>query len=276
VGLTTGEPGARSGEPQRFRPSGQRTFARLVPRDRYQAAALLELMAGDGCRTVAVAQDGGVDGAGLARLVALQAQRAGVRVVGRGGRAGEQVEPGAAGRRALVDRLRAVEPDCFLFAGAMAAGVARLYRDVGAALPAAGLYGADGVCERRLVDPALGGVPSSIGRRLQCTAAPVDVASRADAAGFRRAYRARYGDARPDPHAAYGYEAARLLVDTLARLGRQATDRAAVVRALLATRSRRSAIGTYSLDADGDTSTTAYGVYRAGAHGTLTFARAIR
>jgi branched-chain amino acid transport system substrate-binding protein len=39
-------------------------------------------------------------------------------------------------------------------------------------------------------------------------------------------------------------------------------ERDAIVKALFATRNRRSGLGTYSIDANGDTTLTDYGAYR--------------
>src|SRR3954470_13717902 len=57
VGLTTNEPGSASGEPDKYYPTGKRTYMRIVPRDTVQAAALLARMKSDGCKKVALAND---------------------------------------------------------------------------------------------------------------------------------------------------------------------------------------------------------------------------
>jgi branched-chain amino acid transport system substrate-binding protein len=57
------------------------------------------------------------------------------------------------------------------------------------------------------------------------------------------------------PLAMYGYEAMALILDGIAAGG----DRAAIVDAARATRDRDSVIGRYSIDADGHTTSTAYG-----------------
>src|SRR3954454_21961313 len=44
VGLTTQDPGADVGEPQKYYPAGTRTYARVVPRDTIQAAAVTTAM----------------------------------------------------------------------------------------------------------------------------------------------------------------------------------------------------------------------------------------
>jgi branched-chain amino acid transport system substrate-binding protein len=52
VGLTSDEPGAEPGEPDKYYPSGQRTYTRIVPKDTIQGAALATLMQEDGCTKV--------------------------------------------------------------------------------------------------------------------------------------------------------------------------------------------------------------------------------
>ena len=50
------------------------------------------------------------------------------------------------------------------------------------------------------------------------------------------------------------------VLDAIARAGSR--DRAAVVRAFFATRDRDSVLGRYSIDANGDTTLSTYGVVR--------------
>src|SRR5919206_3096469 len=44
VGLTTNDPGSEPGEPDKYYPTGDRTYARIVPKDTIQAAALVTVM----------------------------------------------------------------------------------------------------------------------------------------------------------------------------------------------------------------------------------------
>jgi branched-chain amino acid transport system substrate-binding protein len=68
----------------------------------------------------------------------------------------------------------------------------------------------------------------------------------------------------PPPAAAYGYEAMALLLDAIRRAGDEGDSRAAVIDALLSTTERRSILGTYSLDGNGDTTLDAVTGYRIG------------
>jgi branched-chain amino acid transport system substrate-binding protein len=78
---------------------------------------------------------------------------------------------------------------------------------------------------------------------------------------FVRTYRQEYGR-EPDPYAAYGYEAMALVLDAIERAGSEGEDRSAVMDELLATTDRDSLLGTYSIDAAGDTTLDAIAGYR--------------
>jgi branched-chain amino acid transport system substrate-binding protein len=79
-----------------------------------------------------------------------------------------------------------------------------------------------------------------------------------------------------DPYAIYGYEAMRLVLDTIRRLGPRGYDRAAVREALFAARDRESVLGKYSPDANGDTSPAVFGAYRPLADGSYRSVGAVR
>src|SRR5689334_20385764 len=53
VGLTTNDPGSAPGEPQKYYPTGKRTYLRIVPRDSIQAEAGDVAMKAAGCSRVA-------------------------------------------------------------------------------------------------------------------------------------------------------------------------------------------------------------------------------
>ncbi|HEY6399467.1 MAG TPA: ABC transporter substrate-binding protein, partial [Solirubrobacteraceae bacterium] len=80
AGLTTALPGAASGEPMKYDPTGTPTFLRLAPIDSIQGAADLIAMKQAGCQNVAVADDGGLYGSGLAALLQLEKSRYGVTI----------------------------------------------------------------------------------------------------------------------------------------------------------------------------------------------------
>src|SRR5829696_250196 len=69
VGLTSDEPGADEGEPEKYYPSGERHYLRIVPKDTIQGAALATVMKDDGCSSMYILNDKEVYGAGLARNI---------------------------------------------------------------------------------------------------------------------------------------------------------------------------------------------------------------
>ena len=271
VGLTTNEPGSEKGEPQKYYPTGKRTYLRIVPRDTIQAAAILTLMKQDGCTKVAIANDKETYGAGLARLIQLQSSKVGVDIV-----SNEGIDKTASNYRSYASSVKAKGADCFVFSGVTANGAVQLYKDVAAALPNAKLYGPDGVCESGFTNPSKKGIPASIGKKFQCSVATLDLTSYPGGKQFLDAFKKRYGSANPDPYAIYGYEAAKLFIDTLKGLGNKASDKAAVLDALHNTKNRNSVLGTYSFDANGDTSLTDYGIYKVGSDGNPTFSKAVK
>ena len=59
----------------------------------------------------------------------------------------------------------------------------------------------------------------------------------------------------------YGYEAMSLVLDTCEKLGAECSDKQAMVDALHQVKGRKSVLGTYDIDENGDTTITDYGIY---------------
>ncbi len=76
-----------------------------------------------------------------------------------------------------------------------------------------------------------------------------------------------------DPYAIYGYEAMRLALDAIERSGDASKE--SIIKALFDTKDRESVLGTYSIDENGDTTLTDYGVYTI-KDGKLVFDKAIK
>jgi branched-chain amino acid transport system substrate-binding protein len=270
-GLTTNEPGTEKGEPDKYYPTGKRTYLRIVPRDKIQSAALIAQMKQDKCQKVAVANDKDTYGAGLARIFVEQSKTQGVTVTGNDG-----IDKTASNYRAYASKVKGSGADCFLFSGVTANGAVQLFKDVGAAVPNAKLYGPDGVCESGFTNPKKKGIPTALGKRFTCSVATLDLKAVPGGPQFVNAYAQRYGDKNPDPYAIYGYEAMKLGLDTVKGLGDKGSDKTAVLDALFATKNRKSVLGTYSFDKNGDTSLTDYGIYKVGPDGNPTFDHAIK
>ncbi len=266
VGLTTNEPGSAPGEPDKYYPTGNRTYVRIVPRDSIQAAADLMAMKDAGCTKVAVANDKEAYGAGLAALLELEKKQFGVDITSNTG-----IDPKAANFRSYAQQVKNEGADCFFFAGIVSNGAVQLTKDVNSALPNAKIFGADGVCTSAYTGEKDGGVPASIAPLIQCTVATLDLKSYPGGKDFIKAYSKQYGTSSPDPYAIYGYEAMKLGLDTISSLGADGNDKQKVLDALFATKDRHSVLGTYGFDSNGDTTLTSYGLYKVGSDGNPVF-----
>ena len=271
VGLTADAPGAESGEPDKYYPTGSRNYLRVVPKDTVQGAAIASLMKRDGCASAYVLNDKEVYGAGLSKNVEVAAKEHGIELLGNDG-----IDPKAPNYRALAEKIAAAGPDCFLYSGITANNAVQLYKDVAQALPDARLYGPDGVAESGFVDPKEGGMPAAVARRVRVTIPTLSPDEYPpEAKEFYAAFEREYDNDNPNPYAIYAYEAMDLALDTIEQLGDDGSDRQAVIDALFATEDRASVLGTYSFDENGDTTLTDYGVYKV-VDGELVFDETIK
>jgi branched-chain amino acid transport system substrate-binding protein len=257
VGLTSDEPGADKGEPDKYYPTGERHYLRIVPKDTIQGAALATIMKKDGCKTIYILNDKEVYGAGLSRNIESSAKAQGLEVA-----ANEGIDPKAPNFRSQATTIQDEGADCFVFSGITANGAVQLYKDVASAVPDAKLYGPDGVAESGFADPKEGGIPENVASRVKVTVATLSPDQYPpEGQKFFDDFSAKYGEANPDPYAIYGYEAMKLVLDTCKELGSDCTDRQAMIDALFQTKGRESVLGTYDIDENGDTTLTDYGVY---------------
>jgi branched-chain amino acid transport system substrate-binding protein len=256
VGLTSDEPGADPGTPQKYYPSGFRNYVRIVPKDTIQGAALATIMKEDGCQKVAMTNDKEVYGAGLAKNIELAAKKQQLNIL-----FNEGIDPKAPNYRSLASRAKTQGADCFVFSGITSNNGVQIYKDFSAALPKAKLYGPDGVAESGFFDPKEGGIPASVAKKVKLTVATLSPDSYGEAGKkFFADYQKAYGEKNPNPYSIYGYEAMSLALDAIERS--QTGKREDVVKALFATDARDSPLGTYSIDENGDTTLTDYGVYQ--------------
>jgi branched-chain amino acid transport system substrate-binding protein len=269
VGLTSDEPGADAGEPDKYYPSGQRHYVRIVPKDTIQGAALATLMKEDGCTKVFMTNDKEVYGAGLAKNIESSADAQGLEIV-----ANEAIDRNAPNYRSLAQGASGQDPDCFVYSGITANNAVQLYKDFAAALPDAKLYGPDGVAETGFTDPKEGGIPADVASRVKLSVATLSPDEYPpDGQEFFTQFEQKYGEPNPNPYSIYGYEAMRLALDAIDRSG--TGEKADIVKALFETQDRQSVLGAYSIDDNGDTTLTDYGIYRV-REGELEFDQTIK
>ncbi len=255
VGLTTDQPGSEKGEPDKYYPAGTRTYARVVPKDTIQAAAMVTVMKEDGCTSFINYNSKTTYSAGLGRNLAIEAKKQGLRNIG-----DEGVDIKAPNYRSL---LAGVDTDCVSTSMEIENNGIQLLKDAATTLPNAKLYAGDAMVLNETADPKKG-LPASVGARFKGTIATLDPKSfPAEGKKFFADYSAEYNVPRPNPYAIYGYEAMDLILDSIEAVGDKGGDRQAVIDQVLEnTKGRESVLGTYDIDENGDTTLTDYGLYR--------------
>ena len=239
AGLTRALPGSGAGEPERHYPTGVPHFVRIVPSEERMGAALARLMEAEGCtQAIVVAR---ADGAAKARLrqMATALDAVGITVTADAELAADLDREAAA---AVAEDLPVTGEPCLAAVRMTASQLRVMLRALGSQVRPFG--------DEWLVDPAAG--ENSLGGTLAVS-------------GAARPPATLRGPARSlGPWGLYGYEAMSLVLDAVARAGGRGDERPAVLRALLATRARRGALGTYSINRHGDTTATHVGVWHAG------------
>ena len=266
LGLTKGGAGAEPGEPDKYYPSGERNYGRVVPIDTIQGAAQAQYMKDEGVTNVYILDDAEVYGKGVAKNTQASAEELGLKIAGNDSWDGK-----AANYRALADKIKATGADAVFTGGIIDNNAPQLYKDLNAAMPDAKLFGPDGVATVDFTKE----IPAEVQKQTLLTA-PTLAPDELPPAGqqFYKDYEAEYGEPQDeiDPYAVYGYEAMAVVCDAIAQGG---DDRKAVIDAFLSTKGRESPLGVYDIDPDGDTTLSDYGGYTAEG-GKLVFNKVIK
>jgi branched-chain amino acid transport system substrate-binding protein len=250
-GLT--RPSPDKAEPDKYYPTGKRTYGRVVPPDAVQASAQVSWMKELGVKKLYILNDKEVYGKGIANQVATDAKEAGIQVLGNDG-----IDPKAANYRALATKIKGSGADAMFFGGIVNNNAAQLWKDVYGANTSIKLFGPDGVATAPF-NTKIG--PSQANTYL--TSPTLDPKLYPPAAQkFYADYKAKYGTDQPDPYAIYGYEAMSAALQAIKDAGDKGNDRQAVIDAFYNIRNKESVLGTYSIDDNGDTSISDYGAYR--------------
>jgi branched-chain amino acid transport system substrate-binding protein len=249
VGLTRKQ-GAEAGEPDKYYPSGKRTYGRVMPPDNVDAGAQVTYQKQQGCTKLYVLNDKEVYGRGLANLVASAAPKQGMQVL-----ANEGIDVKAANFRAVAAKLKSAGADCMFFGGITQNKAVQLWIDVHGFNPDIKLFGPVGVAET----PFTSKIPASAQSKTYLTTPTIDPKEYPPAGReFLRNYKQKYG-IEPESYAIFGYEAMKVALLAIQNAGAKGNDRQAVVDAFFKIKNRDSVLGTYSIDENGDTTLSSYG-----------------
>jgi branched-chain amino acid transport system substrate-binding protein len=251
TGLT--KPTPDESEPDKYYPTGQRNYARVIVTDVQQGQAGATFFADEGVESVYVLDDRETYGKGVADEFQTAAEDLGLEIIGR-----EGIDGSAPNYRSLMNKIAAADPDAIYFGGIIENNAAQLIKDkvsAGMSNEEVLFIGPDGIYVDELITQggdAVEGIYTSFGGL-----PPDELGARGQE--FIDTYNKNYDD-EVQPYTAYAYEAANVLLDAIERASEEAggevPDRQAVIEQVFATEDYEGVLGTWSFDEDGDTSLT--------------------
>jgi branched-chain amino acid transport system substrate-binding protein len=193
-----------------------------------------------------------VYGKGIADVFNDRSGDNGLTVVGRDG-----IDGKAADYKALAEKIKATNPDLVYYGGITQNNAGQLWRDLRDAMPDVMLMGPDGVYESEFVQAAAAAAEGSF---ITFGGVPPDQLTGAGAE-FVEKYNAKYPNAPAEAYTAYAYESAKVVLAAIEKAAaKNPSDvlalRAMVLEEIAATKDFQGALGQWSFDADGDTTST--------------------
>jgi branched-chain amino acid transport system substrate-binding protein len=233
-------------EPDIYFPNGVRNYARVVPADDLQGAVAANWAKSIGVSKAYVLDDTELYGHGIAVVFADTAAKIGLGVA-----AGpEGIDSKASDYRALATKIRGTGADMVYYGGITQNNAGKLFKDLRSVLgPDIKLMGPDGIYEQAFIDDA-----GDASEGVYITFGGVGASKLAGkGATWYSAYKAKF-NGEPEGYASYGYEAMKVALNAIATAGSK--DREAIRAAVFATANYEGVLGTWSFDANGDTSLT--------------------
>jgi branched-chain amino acid transport system substrate-binding protein len=246
VCLTQESPLCGAYSPKTLYPTGERNYARVIPNDAYQGAALAEFARAQGVRRpyVLYAIDD-TTSTGQATNFRGGAQKLGLTIAGF-----RTWDPKGKSYTSLFEDVKRSGADAVVLAGLIEHHGRQVIEDKVSVLgdnATVKVFAYDGFVQQSTIDqagPAATGMFGTIpGRAL------AELPSEGDS--FAKTLASRLGVTAIENFAPYGGEAAEVLIAAIAKAG---TDRAAVPAAMLRVERRNGILGSYTFEASGDPS----------------------
>ena len=234
-------------EPSVYQPSGRVTYFRVVPTDDVQGAVAADFAKELGVTKVFVLNDREVYGKGVASVFEKRAAEIGLEVVGTDG-----VDGKASNYKSLVTKIKQTGAEVVYFGGTTQTNAGQLAKDIVTGGLDAKLIVPDGCYEKAFIEAA--GEKALEGRAYITFGGKDPKLLEGKGKEFYEGYKKTY-NAEPEGYAVYGYEAAKVVIAAMQRIhaaGGKIT-RASVLEEVAKTKDFVGALGTWSFDANGDT-----------------------
>jgi branched-chain amino acid transport system substrate-binding protein len=237
------------------------TFFRVCATDDVQAPAAVHYVNKLGFKKVAIIDDQTTYGQGLANQFEKKFKASGGTVVAHNG-----ITQGEKDFTPLLTRIKSQKPELIFFGGIYPelSLLLKQSNKIGMNVP---WMGGDGIFDASLVELAT----PALAEGAYATMLGVDPHMLPSAEDFVRRYEARYGEI--GSFAAYGYDAANVLIDAIRRAGKK--DREAVLAELKKTKDFPGILGPINFDSKGDAVGKSVGIFQI-KNGKFTFVEEVK
>ncbi len=229
-----------------YRPAGKAIYFRTVATDAFQGPNMANYMADTlKVKSVYVLDDSGAYGVGLADAFQKQAEKKGIKILGR-----DRLDPKAADYATVLTKIKSMEPGAVYYGGVGQAGV-KLAKQAYDIIPKVIKAGGDGMQSADLLKGA--GFPAVEGWYATVASPHFDEAGNARAKAFGDAYFKKF-KSHPDDYTVTNYVAAEVIIQAVKDLvkAKKPVDRANLRDAIQKVDLKNSLIGPVEFDANGD------------------------
>ena len=227
-----------------YKPAGKAIYFRTVATDAFQGPNMANYMADTlKAKSVFVLDDSGAYGVGLADAFQAQAEKKGIKVLGR-----DRLDPKAADYSAILTKIKSLEPQALYYGGVSQAGV-KLAKQAYDIIPNTIKAGGDGIQAADFLKGV--GFPAVEG--WYATVASPHVTEDPKTASFSKQYTDKFKIS-PDDYTVTCYVAAEVIIDAVKGLAaaNKTIDRNTVRDAIQNVKLSTSLLGPIEFDANGD------------------------
>jgi branched-chain amino acid transport system substrate-binding protein len=236
-----------------YRPKGKAIYFRTVTTDAFQGPNMANYYADVlKVKSVYVLDDSGAYGVGIADTFQAQAEKRGIKVLGR-----DQLNPREADYATTLTKIKSLNPDALYYGGVAQAGV-KVVKQASDILPKIIKGGGDGMYGAEILRGA--GFPAAEG--WYATIAAPDILENPEAAPVIERFAKKYGQ-QPENYSITAYDAALIILDAVKRVaasGKEVTREA--VRDAMQTAHVKTLQGEITFDENGDLRNREISVFR--------------
>ena len=236
-----------------YRPGGKAIYFRTVTTDAYQGPNMANYYADTlKVKSVYVLDDSGAYGVGIADAFQGQAEKRGIKVLGR-----DQLNPKEADYTTILTKIKPLNTDSIYYGGVAQAGV-KLAKQAYDILPKVIKGGGDGMHSTDLLSGA--GFPAAEG--WYCTIAAPHVLDKPEVAAWAKRFQAKFGGP-PEDYSITAYDAGLVIIDAIKRVAASGKEvNRNNVRDAIQSAKVNTLQGDVSFDANGDITNRIVSVFK--------------